>query len=85
MDEIEKKLVAELESKQNTLLASNQRQLVESAEESKKADESGEDTEVQKSSFMEKLEDKKKELVSFIFNLYFLFFSLIIMGACCCF
>ncbi|XP_031279347.1 unconventional myosin-XVIIIa [Pistacia vera] len=64
MDEIEKKLEVELESRQTALLASKQRRLIESAAESKKADETGEDTEVQKSSLTRKLEDKNKELSS---------------------
>lgn len=66
MDEIEKKLAAELESRQTASLASKPGRPVESAAESKKVDETGEDAEVQKSSVTKKLEEKKMELVSFL-------------------
>lgn len=44
MDEIEKKLAAELESRQTASLASKPGRPVESAAESKKVDETGEDS-----------------------------------------
>lgn len=69
MDEIEKSLSAELEERQAALDAGQTQRSGESLVESIVKNEDGEETDVAKSAMLDKLEDKKKELVHFIITL----------------
>lgn len=63
MDETEKNLRAELESTEAAFVASQSGRSSDSADESKVSVNAEPDTEVMKSATLEKLENKKKELV----------------------
>lgn len=71
MEEIENNLRIELENVQIALDAGQSDTKAELAGESKTTDETGQDTEESKSAILDKLENKKKELVhcTFLFDL----------------